>query len=133
MRHRLEYDIKLVGRNLKRLREKKRLSVQDVREYLGLGSVQAIYKYEAGQNYPQADMLIALLELYEADHRELICEQLTDCIFLKEGDWMLSTITGNWLDLLLEVKPVRSTGTFKTPVSLQNQCLCKSTVLPAGS
>ena len=44
MRQRREYDAGLVGRNLKRLREKKRLSVEDVREYLCLGSVQAIYK-----------------------------------------------------------------------------------------
>ena len=57
MRQRREYDAGLVGRNLKRLREKKRLSVEDVREYLCLGSVQAIYKYEAGRNYPQADVL----------------------------------------------------------------------------
>ena len=64
MRQRREYDAGLVGRNLKRLREKKRLSVEDVREYLCLGSVQAIYKYEAGRNYPQADDVIIAPSLF---------------------------------------------------------------------
>lgn len=103
MRHRREYDIKLVGRNLKRLREKKNLSVEDVREYLCLGSVQAIYKYEAGRNYPQADVLLALLELYEADFRELICEEMMHCAFPKDGCWLLSVAMGDWPELMLEI------------------------------
>ena len=36
--------MKVIGENLKRLREAKSLSVKDVQEYLRLGSVQAIYK-----------------------------------------------------------------------------------------
>lgn len=103
LRHRREYDMKLVGRNLKRLRENKKLSVEDVREYLGLGSVQAIYKYEAGRNYPQTDVLFALMELYEADFRELICEQLSHCSFSREGCWMLYATVGNRLEMSVEV------------------------------
>ena len=38
--------MKVIGENLKRLREAKSLSVKDVQEYLRLGSVQNIYKYE---------------------------------------------------------------------------------------
>lgn len=56
----------IVGKNLKRLREAKNLSVDDVREYLRLGSVQAVYKYESGKSYPQADTMFALMELYGA-------------------------------------------------------------------
>ena len=103
MRHRREYDMKLVGRNLRRLRENKNLSVEDVREYLGLGSVQAIYKYEAGRNYPQTDVLFALMELYEADFRELICEQLSHCSFSREGCWILYAAVGKQPELSLEV------------------------------
>ena len=55
MRYRPEYDMKVIGQNLKRLRESKNLSVDEVREYLCLGSVQAVYKYEKGKSYPQAD------------------------------------------------------------------------------
>lgn len=69
---RTEYDMKVIGRNLRRLREKKRLSVEQVREYLCLGSVQAVYKYEAGVGYPQADTLLALMELYDAGVNEIV-------------------------------------------------------------
>lgn len=114
MRHRREYDSKLVGRNLKRLREKKNLSVEDVREYLCLGSVQAIYKYEAGRNYPQADVLFALLELYGADVKELLWEQLTHCRFSKDGCWVISAIMRDWPELLLEVALEPNAGKNKT-------------------
>ncbi len=65
--YRPEYDMKLVGNNLRRLREAKNLSVDDVRRYLCLGSVQAVYKYEKGKSYPQADTMFALMELYDAN------------------------------------------------------------------
>ena len=72
MRQRPEYDMKLIGSNLKRLRESKKLSVEEVRKYLCLGSVQAVYKYERGISYPPADTLLALMELYEADLEDII-------------------------------------------------------------
>ena len=110
LKYRREYDMKLVGRNLRRLREKKNLSVEDVREYLCLGSVQAIYKYEAGRNYPQADVLLALLELYEADYRELICEQLTCCRFFREGCFVMVTTEREWPEMMLEITPTGDSG-----------------------
>jgi len=72
MRYRPEYDMKVIGQNLKRLRESKNLSVDEVREYLCLGSVQAVYKYEKGKSYPQADTMFALMELYEADLHDIV-------------------------------------------------------------
>ncbi len=48
MNYRKEYDLKLIGHNLRRLREAKGLSVREVSEHLYLGSVQAVYKYERG-------------------------------------------------------------------------------------
>lgn len=72
MRQRPEYDMKLIGRNLKRLRESKKLSVEEVRKYLCLGSVQAVYKYEKGISYPPADAMFALMQLYEANLEDII-------------------------------------------------------------
>ncbi len=72
MRQRPEYDMKLIGSNLKRLRESKKISVEEVRKYLCLGSVQAVYKYEKGISYPPADTMFALMELYEADLEDII-------------------------------------------------------------
>lgn len=85
MRHRPEYDMKVIGQNLRRLREAKNLSVEEVREYLCLGSVQTVYKYEKGKSYPQVDSMFALMELYEADLKDIICvheEGLEPSLFL---------------------------------------------------
>ena len=71
MQYRPEYDLQVIGNNLRRLRKAKKLSVEQVREYLRLGSTQAIYKYENGQSYPQADTMFALMELYDADMYEI--------------------------------------------------------------
>ena len=71
---RTEYDLKVIGRNLKRLRMQNHLTVEQVREYLCMGSVQAIYKYEAGMGYPQADTLLALMELYQVGVKEIVSE-----------------------------------------------------------
>lgn len=74
MRHRREYDIKLVGQNLRRLREANHFTVEEVRAYLQLGSVQAVYKYEAGRSYPPADAMFALMQLYHADLYDILCD-----------------------------------------------------------
>ncbi len=78
MIYRPEYDLKVVGQNLRRLRVAKNLSVDDVREYLCLGSVQAIYKYEKGKGYPQADTMFALMELYDANLYDIIKDHEED-------------------------------------------------------
>ena len=49
MKYRPEYDLKVIGENLKRLREEKQLSVKYVKEYLRMGSFKDIYKYESGK------------------------------------------------------------------------------------
>lgn len=46
--------------------------MDEVREYLCLGSVQAVYKYEKGKSYPQADTMFALMELYEANLYDIV-------------------------------------------------------------
>lgn len=72
MDRRPEYDIQVIGQNLRRLREENHLTVEDVREYLCLGSVQAVYKYERGKGYPQADTMFALMELYGAGLEDIV-------------------------------------------------------------
>ena len=62
-----EYDMRQIGRNLRRLRERKNLTVEQVREYLCLGT-------ETGKSYPQTDTMFALMELYDADLYDVIGE-----------------------------------------------------------
>lgn len=87
MKYRPEYNPKIIGNNLKRLRIKKGLSVDEVREYLCLGTLQAIYKYESGKGYPQADTLLALMNLYDADYHDIVDEHKEENIFVRQIEW----------------------------------------------
>ncbi|MBQ9990468.1 MAG: helix-turn-helix transcriptional regulator [Lachnospiraceae bacterium] len=71
---RKEIDSQMFGSNLRFYRNLRGYTVEEVREYLCLGSAQSVYKWESGKNFPQADTLIALMELYEIDYRELLEE-----------------------------------------------------------
>ncbi len=48
MNQRPEYDVRKTGENLKRLRQQCGYSAEEVRAYIGIGTVQAIYKWERG-------------------------------------------------------------------------------------
>ena len=72
--YRREYSMKTIGKNLKRLRIQHGYSVNQIKEYLRLGSVQAVYKYEEGKSFPQADTLLALMELYQVEVKEIVCD-----------------------------------------------------------
>lgn len=61
------FDMVASGARMKKIREERNLSVRDVMEYMGFESTQAIYKWEAGKCYPQADNLIALAMLYNVN------------------------------------------------------------------
>lgn len=72
MRVRPEYDFKVIGNNLKKLRLENHMSVEEVRSYMQLGTVQTIYKWKRGDGLPQADTLLALMQLYGADRVQMI-------------------------------------------------------------
>lgn len=71
---------------------------EEVRKYLCLGSVQAVYKYEKGIGYPPADTMFALMELYEADLRDVIgnheSEQCASPLALDWPELISADITG---------------------------------------
>ncbi len=76
----------VIGENLRRLREEKHLSVKYVKEYLRLGSVQAIYKYESGKGYPQADTMFAMMQLYGANIDDIVSKhEIKVCDFKEDG------------------------------------------------
>ena len=90
---RQEYDMKKIGNNLKKLRLANGYTIEDIREFLCLGSVQAVYKYEYGTSYPPGDTLLALMQLYNADIYDIIGKEedtmssssLFSCIFYMEN------------------------------------------------
>lgn len=72
MNIRKDYDMRVIGDNLRKLRIQNGYSIEEIREFLCLGSVQAVYKYEYGTSYPPGDTLLALMEIYHADVYDII-------------------------------------------------------------
>ena len=60
---RIEYpviDTVATGDNIRRLREKRGLTVKDLQSYFGFEMPQAIYKWQRGESLPSVDNLYAL-------------------------------------------------------------------------
>jgi DNA-binding transcriptional regulator YiaG len=53
------------GQRIRELRIQKHLRVEDVSEYMGFESVQAVYKWQRGETMPTVDNLYALSSLFE--------------------------------------------------------------------
>ena len=69
------FDIVASGARMKEIRKQRNISVKQVMEYMGFESTQAVYKWEAGKCYPQADNLVALAILYNVSPMELLVEE----------------------------------------------------------
>ena len=69
------FDMVASGERMKQIRKQRNISVKQVMEYMGFGSTQAVYKWEAGKCYPQADNLVALAILYNVSPMELLVEE----------------------------------------------------------
>lgn len=69
------FDIVASGTRMRAIRQERKISVKQVMEYMGFESTQAVYKWEAGKCFPQADNLIALAILYRVSPMELLVEE----------------------------------------------------------
>lgn len=63
----MNYDCKFIGEKLKKIRIANNLTVKQVTNIIGLGSVQALYKIERGDGYPSLDTFLRLLDLYQVE------------------------------------------------------------------
>ena len=66
-------DKKRTGVHLRRIMDERGLSVKDVQQYLGLGSVQSIYHWLNGLSMPTIDNLYALSELFQMSVDDMLC------------------------------------------------------------
>ena len=66
-------DKRKTGIQLRKLMDEKGLSVKDVQQYLGLGSVQSVYHWLNGISLPSVDNLYALSELFQVSIDEMLC------------------------------------------------------------
>ena len=69
------FDIVASGARMRAIRQERKISVKQVMEYMGFKSTQAVYKWETGKCFPQADNLIALAILYRVSPMELLVEE----------------------------------------------------------
>ena len=66
-------DKKKTGLKLKILMDERRITVKDVQQYLGLGSVQSVYHWLNGIALPATENLFALSILFRVPIDELLC------------------------------------------------------------
>ena len=66
------FDMTASGMKMRQIRRQRNISVKEVTDYMGFESTQAVYKWEAGKCYPQADNLLALAVLYQVNPTELL-------------------------------------------------------------
>ena len=74
MTNRPEYSLLKTGEQIRKLRKERKISVEHMRDYLQLGSAQAIYKWENGKCFPQADNLMALAKLFNISPTQIMVE-----------------------------------------------------------
>lgn len=77
------------GIQLRRIMDKKNLSVKDVQQFLGLGSVQSVYHWLSGKSMPTIDNLYALSELFQMSIDDMVCgnkdQGIIDAIATKQA------------------------------------------------
>lgn len=64
---------KETGVNLRRIMDQRGVAVKDVQQYLGLGSVQSVYRWLSGISMPTIDNLYALSELFQLPIDAMVC------------------------------------------------------------
>ena len=89
------FDIVASGERMKEIRKQRNISVKQVMEYMGFESTQAVYKWEAGKCYPQADNLVALAILYNVSPMELLVEE--DLVSSSSRLWGNYCSVNHWL------------------------------------
>ena len=77
VKKRPEYDLKKRGEQIRKLRRERGISVEQIREYMQFCSSQAIYKWEKGMCFPQADNLMALAKLFGVNPNDIMVEKDT--------------------------------------------------------
>ena len=68
-------DLPATGERIREIRENQGVAVQELAEYLGLASVQAIYKWQSGQSLPSVDHLFAMSVLFEIPMNDFLASQ----------------------------------------------------------
>ena len=68
-------DMKLTGRNIAALRERRGISVRDLQGLLGFATPQSIYKWQRGATLPTIENLIALACILSVPMDEIVVSE----------------------------------------------------------
>ena len=63
------------GKRIRELRKKNNLKIEDICEFMGFESVQAIYKWQRGETMPSVDNLFALSKLFGITIEDILVEK----------------------------------------------------------
>ena len=90
-------DKRKTGIYLRRIMDERGLSVKDVQQYLGIGSVQSVYHWLNGLSMPTIDNLYALRELFQMPV-DGMCYAETDDFFQRTE--MMRCNTSVWVHIM---------------------------------
>lgn len=74
-------DLEETGRNIKKLRIERGISVKELQILFGFDNPQAIYNWEKGRNMPSIDNLLVLSEIFEVTINEIVGKKNIDSLF----------------------------------------------------
>ena len=66
-------NVRETGINLRRIMDRRGITVKDVTKYLGLSSLQSVYHWLNGLTMPTIDNLYALSELLQVPIDDIVC------------------------------------------------------------
>ena len=65
-------NLEKTGANIKRLRLINNLTVNDLKNYFGFESAQAIYKWQWGESLPSLDNLVVLAKIFNVQINDIL-------------------------------------------------------------
>lgn len=68
-------DMVATGKQIRALRRARGLRVEDVSDYMGFTSPQAVYKWQRGDSLPEVENLLALSRLFETPIENILRER----------------------------------------------------------
>ena len=105
---RIEYpviDTVATGDNIRRLREKRGLTVKDLQSYFGFEMPQAIYKWQRGESLPSVDNLYALGRILNVPMDQILIQTRPLHISAERQKDCRSDIFLRWMDISEELRP----------------------------
>lgn len=62
------------GKNIKRLREEKGITVRELQKIFGFDTPQAVYRWQRGETLPRLDNLLVLAKILDVQVEDLIIQ-----------------------------------------------------------